>query len=106
MSPTEISDVFLNSFADLKEKMMKTEPPAPKRKYTRLTPKAWAEIEALWQVGEVTLAELSDRYEVSQRALQAHFHKHGITKGEKSAAIAAAVKEEVFKEELDDADLT
>jgi hypothetical protein len=38
--------------------------------------------------------------------LQAHFHKHGITKGEKSAAIAAAVKEEVFKEELDDTDLT
>jgi hypothetical protein len=77
-----------------------------KRKYTRLDPATWAEIEALWQVGEVTLAELSDRYGVSQRALQAHFHKQGITKGEKSAAIATAVKEEIFKEELDDTDLT
>jgi DNA-binding transcriptional regulator YdaS (Cro superfamily) len=78
----------------------------PKRKYIRLNPATWAEIESLWQVGEVTLAELSDRYGVSQRALQAHFHKHRIVKGEKSAAIAAAVKEEVFKEELDDTDLT
>ena len=78
----------------------------PKRKYTRLSPSTWAEIEALWQVGEVTLAELSDRYGVSQRALQAHFHKRGITKGEKSAALAATVKEEVLKDELDDPDLT
>jgi hypothetical protein len=81
-------------------------PPTVKRKYTRLTSTTWAEIEALWQVGEVTLAELSERYGVSPRALQAHFHKHGITKGEKSAALAAAVKEEVLKDELDDTDLT
>jgi hypothetical protein len=87
--------------------MMTTEASSePKRKYIKLNPATWAEIEALWQVGEVTLAELSDRYKVSQRTLQAHFHKHGIVKGEKSAAIAAAVKEVMFKEKLDDADLT
>src|SRR5690242_2181708 len=76
-----------------------------KRKYTRLKPSAWAEIEALWQAGEVTLAELSDRFGVSPRAIQTHAKKHGIIRGEKTAALAAAVREEVLKEELDDKDI-
>jgi arsenate reductase-like glutaredoxin family protein len=51
------------------------------------------------------LAELSDRYGVSTRTLQAHFEKHGTVKGSKAREIAAAVKEEVFGEMLDDPDL-
>lgn len=85
---------------------MTTEKALPrKRKYTRVTLSEWAEIEALWQAGEVTLAELSERFGPSPRALQNHFSKASITKGEKAAAMAAAVREEILKEELNDKDL-
>jgi hypothetical protein len=74
----------------------------PMRKYTRLTPTQWAEVEALWQTGEVTLAELSERFGASERALQHHFKKAGIAKGETAAALAAAVKAEILEAELSD----
>jgi hypothetical protein len=72
------------------------------RKYTRLSASAWAELRALWETGNHDLGELSDRYEVSRRALQSHFSKNGSVKGAKAAAMAAVVKEAIFKEELGD----
>ena len=78
---------------------------ATKRKYVRLTPAAWATIDGLWQAGETTLAELSERFGPSPRALQSHFAKANIVKGERAAAMAASVREEVLKEELGDPDL-
>jgi hypothetical protein len=72
------------------------------RRYIRPTPAAWAEIEAHWQSGEATLAELSARFGPSQRSLQHHFAKAGIVKGENAAAMAAAIKKEVFDAELGD----
>jgi hypothetical protein len=71
-----------------------------KRKYVRLTPATWAEIEALWQAGEVTLAELSEKYGSSPRALQNHFQKVGVAKGEKAAAMAGAVRAKLLASEL------
>jgi hypothetical protein len=59
----------------------------------------------LWETGEPTLAELSERYGVSTRTLQVHFEKHGTVKGSKAREIAAAIKEQVFGEMLDDPDL-
>ena len=56
-----------------------------KRKYTRLSPSKWAEIEALWQVGDLTLSELADAHGVSPRAIQDHMSKRGIIKGSKGA---------------------
>ncbi len=76
-----------------------------KRKYTKLPASTWAEIEALWQVGGTTLAELSERFGPSTRALQNHFAKVGILKGERAASMAAAVREEVLKDELGSPDL-
>jgi hypothetical protein len=84
---------------------MKLSVDSKKRKYTKLSPTTWAEIEALWQAGEVTLEELTERFSVSRRALQLHFKKTGVAKGEKAAALAAAIRDEVLKEELDDKDL-
>ncbi len=66
-----------------------------KRKYTKLSSGAWAEVEGLWQSGEATLAELSETFGPSARALQNRFAKVGITKGEKAAALATAVRQEV-----------
>jgi hypothetical protein len=73
-----------------------------KRRYVRPAPAVWAEIEAHWQSGEATLAELSARFGPSQRSLQHHFAKAGIVKGERAAAMAAAIKKEVFDAELGD----
>jgi AcrR family transcriptional regulator len=75
-----------------------------KRKYQRLTPSTWAKICAEWEVGDVTLAELSDRFGVNTRTLQAHFSKQEVVKGSKAAELASAVKEELFKLELDGKD--
>src|SRR5215213_7419818 len=77
-----------------------------KRKYTRLSPSRWAEIEALWQVGDLTLAELADAHGVSPRSIQDHMAKRGIIKGTKGAAFAEAVREEIVALELGDKDLT
>lgn len=74
------------------------------RKYHKLSAVAWIEIENLWRKGEVTLAELSEAYGVSTRALQSHFAKAGITKGEQAAAMAVAAKEAIEAEDLSDRD--
>jgi hypothetical protein len=76
----------------------------PKRKYRRLASSAWAELRAYWEAGDHTLAELSDRYGVSPRAIQSHLSKLGSIKGAKAAEMAAIVQKEIFKEELGDRD--
>src|ERR1035437_6253051 len=78
----------------------------PKRKYIRLVPSAWAEICAFWEIGDVTLPDLAERYSVNTRTLQAHFAKHKVEKGSKAAALATSVKEEVYSSGLGDKDLT
>jgi hypothetical protein len=77
----------------------------PKRKaYVRLLPSQWAELRAFWETGDHSLAELSDQYGVSPRAIQSHVSKHGSVKGSKAAEMAAVVQKEIFKEELGDRD--
>jgi hypothetical protein len=75
-----------------------------KRRYTRLSPSTWAEIRGCWETGDHDLAELSDRYGVSRRALQTHFAKNGCVKAAAAAAMAVAVKAEIIKQELGDPD--
>ena len=77
-----------------------------KRKYTRLSPSTWAEVEAQWLLGNVTLTELADAHGVSPRAIQDHMAKRGLTKGSKGAEFAAAVREEIVTLELGDKELT
>jgi hypothetical protein len=75
-----------------------------KRKYQRLTPSTWAKIRAEWEIGDTTLGEISDRFGVNTRTLQTHFAKHAVVKGSKAAQLASAVKEELFKLELNGKD--
>jgi hypothetical protein len=70
-----------------------------------LAPSRWAEIRALWETGETTLSELSDRYGVATRTLQAHFAKQDTVKGSKAKEIAAAVTEAVFADNFEDRDV-
>lgn len=70
----------------------------PKRKYVTLSDDDWATIRAEWEGGDVTLADLSDRFGVSIRSIQNFFERHGIAKGsarraETMAAIRLAVPE-------------
>ena len=76
-----------------------------KRRYTRLSPTTWAEIRALWEVGDVTLPELADRYGIAERTLQKHFSQHGTTKGSKAAEVASQVRQEIFEKELPETEL-
>ena len=75
-----------------------------KRPYTRLGPAQWAEVEELWASGAATLAELSNRYGVSGRALQLHFAKHSIAKGATAAALTAQVRSKIQTSVLADPD--
>lgn len=75
-----------------------------KRKYTRLNPSKWAEVDALWELGDVTLPELSDRFDVSTRALQAHFEKNGVVKGSKARELAIEIRAEIFTRSQGDRD--
>lgn len=76
----------------------------PKRKYIRLGISAWAELQAYWEAGDHSLAELSDRYGVSPRAIQSHLSKLGSMKGSKAAEMAADIQEKIFRDELGDQD--
>ena len=76
------------------------------RKYVRLAPSEWSELEGLWAVGDLTLGELAAAYDVSPRAVQDHMAKRGIIKGSKGAEFAEAVREEIVALELGDKDLT
>lgn len=47
----------------------------------RLTPSQWREIELLWESGEVTLKDLSEKYGKRIDTFTTHFRKHKIKKG-------------------------
>lgn len=71
--------------------------------YARLTPRQWAEAEALWESGEASLEQLAKRFGKTQVALSQHFTKKGIVKGSAVSEHARRVKEEVAKASLEDA---
>lgn len=76
---------------------------APKSKYARLTPKQWAEAEALWESGEVTLDDLAARFGKDRSTFVNRFNKIGITKGSKREETKQRVAEEVAKQAISDA---
>jgi hypothetical protein len=73
-----------------------------KRRYKRMSPTEWAQARAFWETGEITLEELAVRFDVTQRALQAHFRKHSTIKGSKAKELATAVQEAVFADIFED----
>ena len=69
----------------------------------RLTPKQWAEAEALWESGEVTLDALAKKFSKDKSAFAKHFTKRGIVKGAKKEEHKKRVAEEVTRAAIDDA---
>lgn len=76
-------------------------PAKPKSK--RLTPKQWAEAEALWESGEVTLTDLVAKFGIHKTSFQKRFAERGIKKGAKKEEHARRVAEEVTKAAIDEA---
>ena len=70
---------------------------------TRMTPRQWAEAEALWESGEVTLDDLAKRFNKDRSAFVRYFKKHGIVKGSRAAARKEEVKEAVAAAGIDEA---
>lgn len=77
-------------------------PAAGKRRYIKLPEDRWIEIEALWSAGAATLTELSQRFGVTERTLQARFARRGIEKGAAAAALAIEVTARVQAERAAD----
>lgn len=63
----------------------------------------WAEAEALWESGQVTLADLGKRFDKAEETFSRYFKKKGISKGSKREALVEKVKDEVSKAIIDDA---
>jgi hypothetical protein len=68
---------------------------APHVMKSRLKARQWAEAVTLWELGEVTLADLSKRYGLTVSAFGQYFQKHGIVKGSKAAEHSRRVQEAV-----------
>ena len=58
----------------------------------RLSPVQWEEIKTLWELGEVTLSELSDRYGISNSALSQGLKHRGATRGSRAKELAKVVE--------------
>lgn len=69
----------------------------PKRKRIVLPRKKWAEIAAIWELGDATLQELSDKYGITRQGISRKMKELGIVRGSKSSQQLARVHEEVVK---------
>lgn len=70
---------------------------------SRLTPRQWAEAEALWETGEVTLDDLATKFKRDRSAFIRYFKKHGIVKSSSAAAHKEEIKEAVVAASIDEA---
>lgn len=76
---------------------------APATKKKPLTPKEWAKIDALWESGEVTYADLIKRFDRNLSTFERHFRKHGIKKGAARERIKDRVSKELESAEVSEA---
>lgn len=67
----------------------------------KLTAKEWAEIQALWGMGDVTIDELSKKFGVSSSKIANGLRDRGVRKGEDAVEIQEKVKEIVHQQTMD-----
>lgn len=84
--------------------------PNPRKSYPktirsskRMRPAQWAEAEALWESGQVTLVDLAKKFDKAEETFSRHFKKKGLKKGAKKDEHAEKVKEKVADAIADDA---
>ncbi|KTS30476.1 hypothetical protein NS228_12860 [Methylobacterium indicum] len=86
----------------MKDKATMSNAAAGTRRYVKLTEAQWVEVEALWAAGAATLTDLSQRYGITERGLQARFARRGIEKGAGAKALAVEVTARVQAEQAAD----
>lgn len=72
-------------------------------KKNKVTPKQWAEMEAIWEAGVMTRKTISDKYKVSERTIQKHMKNKSVNRGAKAAEHREKVEEEIKKAQITDA---
>lgn len=79
--------------------------PESKEKATvkKLAAAQWAEAQAMWELGSVSLTDLSDRYGLARETFSRKFKKLGIIKGSRAAEQADRVRQEIEKTSITDA---
>lgn len=79
------------------------DPNEPKKPKPRITPKRWAEAEALWESGEFTLSELGRKFNCSEQNMHVHMKRKGIKRGAKAEEHKKLVSAAVTAASIDDA---
>lgn len=74
----------------------------PRKKRQQVSPRKWAEMEALYEAGDIDAKGIASRLNMSEAYIYERFGKKGIKKGSKAKEMAARVKEEVAKTVVDD----
>lgn len=75
------------------------------QKHGRLTPSQWREIEMLWESGEVTLSQLSEKYGKHIDTFVAHFKKNGNQKGSRKEELRKIAQEAAKKQARNEAEV-
>lgn len=73
------------------------------KKKRRLTPKQWAEAEALYESGEMTQTEIARKFDITPQSVFTHMKGKGLVAGSKAQEHKKRVAEEVTKAAIDDA---
>jgi AraC-like DNA-binding protein len=87
------------------EEVIKKKKPKPRKNSPRMSARKWAEAEALWEAGEITVNELATKFGLSRQAFQRHFKAHGVVFGSKKVELKKAVSEGVTKAVQEDAQI-
>lgn len=77
--------------------------PAKVPRGVHLTARQWAEADALWESGEVTYKDLSERFGKDWTTFRTSFEKRGIVKGAAKAKVQEEVKAQIEKDVVGDA---
>lgn len=72
-------------------------------KKTLPKPKQWAEMEALWALGEITRDEIAKKLDVTPTAVTMHMKKVGVVRGSKAEEHRKRITEEVTEAAVSDA---
>lgn len=64
----------------------------------RITPKDWAEVEALWELGQITRTEIAKKLGISTTAVSVHMKKKGIIRGSKVEEQRRRVSAKIMEE--------
>lgn len=74
-----------------------------KTRTPNLTQREWTEAKALYESGEVTIADLAKKFKRHEQSILQYFRRHGIKKGSKREKFAKKVEAVIEKQAVNDA---